>query len=762
MKRTIQKVSPLFLGFLIYPVSILSDSLNQSPIELQSNNIQFDAKKNILKLKGDVFAKQKNSLYERTLKCAELIYNKDEGIIYAIGTDDMPVYFKNESGDVLITSHMTLSDDFESGKINNLTLKRVNNSTLRSGEMQRVNDHSTVLHSAEYTACTFCRNTKPLWQLKSNEVVHDEETQDLVYYHATLEFKGVPVFYMPYFSHPDPSVTRKSGLLIPSLGKNTNLGYVVSVPVYYVVDGQQDLTLTPGFTTKQSGVLMGEYRYRFMNGSFITSFSYTNSKDLKKNKSDKININKNEPQLPTQHRWNLSIRSEKDLSDTQRILFDINRASDTTYLQRYALVQQTPFMRSNTNLRSTIIWQRFTELSYMDVKTQAFQTDAQQTTPYVLPKATFHYQDSMPGVGGVIIYEGSLLNLFRQKQVIGRAGTRMYRLSGGMKWKRPFVLPVGQLLTVQLHARTDLYMLKKYFDKLETYTEDRRRQMHNHVRFFPQGSLDWQWPLMKTTSNVSYLLTPRLMLVSSPLTVNNRHIPNEDSQTIELDDLSLFLANRFQGIDRVDAGFRFVGGLDSEVQFSQNRSIGLFFGQSRRLDKQNTLGTGRGEDSKTSDLVAHLKIKPFKLLKTRHRFSYNPHLKVFRFSENGVVFGNKAFKISLGHVFLNRMLSNSRQMVSQVNSQVSVQITKRWGVSVGQIRNLKKYETGAALATFLTATYDDECFTLDLGIYKSSQYDRDIKPETAVLLRFNFKTLSSITLSASPIYTPGPLTRGLE
>ena len=34
---------------------------------------------------------------------------------------------------------------------------------------------------------------------------------------ARLEFFGMPVAYMPYFSAPDPTVKRKSGFLMPML-----------------------------------------------------------------------------------------------------------------------------------------------------------------------------------------------------------------------------------------------------------------------------------------------------------------------------------------------------------------------------------------------------------------------------------------------------------------------------------------------------------------------------------------------------------------
>ena len=40
---------------------------------------------------------------------------------------------------------------------------------------------------------------------------------------ARLEFFGVPLAYIPYFSAPDPTVKRKTGFLIPTFGTSSRL-----------------------------------------------------------------------------------------------------------------------------------------------------------------------------------------------------------------------------------------------------------------------------------------------------------------------------------------------------------------------------------------------------------------------------------------------------------------------------------------------------------------------------------------------------------
>ena len=65
-----------------------------------------------------------------------------------------------------------------------------------------------------------------------------------------MEMYGIPVGYMPYFWHVDPSVKRASGLLIPSMGVSSHLGAFFAQPYYWVIDDQSDATFTPMMTTR--------------------------------------------------------------------------------------------------------------------------------------------------------------------------------------------------------------------------------------------------------------------------------------------------------------------------------------------------------------------------------------------------------------------------------------------------------------------------------------------------------------------------------
>ena len=81
-----------------------------------------------------------------------------------------------------------------------------------------------------------------------------------------MEIDGIPVFYTPYLSHPDPSVKRASGFLPPTVGTGNTLGYHITIPYFWAIDRDKDLTLRPLITTKAGAVLDGDYRQAFDYG----------------------------------------------------------------------------------------------------------------------------------------------------------------------------------------------------------------------------------------------------------------------------------------------------------------------------------------------------------------------------------------------------------------------------------------------------------------------------------------------------------------
>ena len=74
-----------------------------------------------------------------------------------------------------------------------------------------------MFENGVYTACAPCRDDPkkpPLWQVKGARIIHDQTDKMLYFENAQLEFFGIPMAYLPYFSTPDPTGKRKTGSVL--------------------------------------------------------------------------------------------------------------------------------------------------------------------------------------------------------------------------------------------------------------------------------------------------------------------------------------------------------------------------------------------------------------------------------------------------------------------------------------------------------------------------------------------------------------------
>ena len=69
--------------------------------------------------------------------------------------------------------------------------------------------------------------------------------------------------------------TRQSGFLTPSYSSSTALGAEVTIPYYWSLAPDRDVTFLPRFTSEESVVLAGEYRERTRNGRYTVDGSIT-------------------------------------------------------------------------------------------------------------------------------------------------------------------------------------------------------------------------------------------------------------------------------------------------------------------------------------------------------------------------------------------------------------------------------------------------------------------------------------------------------
>ena len=159
-----------------------------------------------------------------------------------------------------------------------------------SGKSASIKNNITIVKDARFTTCKKTNETDgcAYWNLNAGELIHDKEQKKITYKNATLDLNNVPVLYLPYFSHPDPTVKRESGFLPPTLANlGADIGTSIKIPYFYPISQSADFTVSPVYYFKQHPLLLGEYREKFNNGDLSLEGGFTQGyKEITASKTD--------------------------------------------------------------------------------------------------------------------------------------------------------------------------------------------------------------------------------------------------------------------------------------------------------------------------------------------------------------------------------------------------------------------------------------------------------------------------------------------
>ena len=680
---------------------------SETPFLLQADGLQHDRDTDVITASGNVEISQGG----RVLLGDAVTYDRRQDILTASGN----VSFLQESGEVIFGQHMELTGDMKDGVVRDLRMLLSDNSRFAAAGARRSAGERLDMRQVVYSPCNLCPNDPtepPLWQVKAVKVVHDSKTKTIEYTDAWLEVHGIPVAYTPYLSHPDPTVRRRSGIIRPTFGGSSDLGFVARASYFFDLAQHKDLTLTPIITAKEGPILAGEYRHLFTNARLNFDGSITHDSE------DEL-------------RGHIRGDGVLDIDNTWRAGFEVDRATDDTFLRRYGF-------GGGDTLTSRLYAEGFRKRNYVAVQGYAFQglevSDDPGQTPLVFPLFDYNHVGEVGVLGGHTNLDINALGLTRSE------GTDSRRLSVGMGWTRPFVGPIGDLYTLSTNLRGDAYhvegvTLSNTAEKFTGWTG----------RVHPMAALEWRWPLARSDGSIQQLLEPVASAVVSPYGGNPDKIPNEDSQDFEFDDSNLFETNRFTGLDRVEGGPRVNYGLRWGLFGQGGGRSAVFVGQSYRVKADSTFGADTGLEDNFSDIVARVIVSPGPHLDLMYRTRFDKDNLEIRRNEVRLDGGPATLRLNFNYTFIDRRFESEFAGQEEVQYTVASRLSRFWRAKVSGIHDLATDEGLRSLS--IGATYEDECLVFSTTLSRTFFEDRDLRPTYAVLFQVSFKTLGEVQTS---------------
>ena len=140
----------------------------------------------------------------------------------------------------------------------------------------KINENFKSFNKSEFTLCDYREGDKcPPWTIQASEMLHDKKKKTIYYDNAIIKVYDIPIFYFPKLSHPDPTVPRRSRFFTSPINYTKNLGSSVTVPYYWAIGSDKDLTFTNRMFASENPLFLGEYRQAFKNSNLVSDFGYT-------------------------------------------------------------------------------------------------------------------------------------------------------------------------------------------------------------------------------------------------------------------------------------------------------------------------------------------------------------------------------------------------------------------------------------------------------------------------------------------------------
>ena len=450
----------------------------------------------------------------------------------------------------------------------------------------------SIFEKAILTPCKI-NDSCPPWQLKAEKISHDKKKKIINYNNAWLEIYNQPVLYFPKFFHPDPTVERQSGFLMPSIISSNTAGNSFEAPYFHIISETKDLTLKPRVFDNNKILGQTEYRSVAKNFEHISDLSIL---------SDKYKS----------HRSHYFSKTTKilnsDTFDISQINLNIEQVSNDYYLKEYSL--ESPIIDEDNLLENTLSFQALSENLSLDAQISVYENLNKGTSD--------RYEYLFPSY-----------NLSNRLQISDNMNGDLFINSSGNIRNYNTNINEKILINDLLYNSNDIIvgsfknnfnLLAKNVNSDSKHSSSYKENTDINLNFLAQ--FNSEMPLIKENQNNKSFLTPKISLKLNPSKTKNK---KSDIRTINND--NIFNLNRLSMTDSLEGGESLTYGLTYNYQNSEGRDLlKTNIANVIRLKEEKNISRSSSLGNKTSDIFTSTSYNPNDILNLRYDLSLDQNL----------------------------------------------------------------------------------------------------------------------------------------
>ena len=582
-----------------------------------------------------------------------------------------------------------------------------------SGKSASIKNNITIVKDARFTTCKKTNETDgcAYWNLNAGELIHDKEQKKITYKNASLDLNNVPVLYLPYFAHPDPTVKRESGFLPPTLANlGGDIGSTIKIPYFYPVSQSADFTVSPVYYFKQHPLLLGEYREKFKNGDISLEGGFTQGyKEVTTTKTD-----------GSRHHLygNLNLIFSDKILDQTILNTKVQQVNNPTYLRVNKINSTNDGFKKNlikeddTKLTNEINLNSFGKTENLNIKAATYRdisvTKNSDQYSYLLPELSYSkynlFNDNNLSLNSIFKSQNTNTNQNKSTFInnLDYSTQDFYNNNLGIGYK--FLTKINNI---------------NYYSDYKTPNQNLNSQINPVVGF------DTSLPFAKINKDTEQYIIPRILTRYAPGKMTNA---TTNDTTLNTD--NIFSMNRMNSDELIEKDLSFNLGADwiwqeKKTNNKEPEKATISVGQVLKLNKDLDMPTKSSLQKSNSDIVSKINYLSPKNFDVTLKSTFDNQLNHVYYNDFTFKKNFTSSEVNFNFYEKNSHIGNERYAKANVTSY----ITDSTKLKIESDRNLK---TDLTNSHKLGIENENECIRYGFYLQKNYSTDKDLKPATSV------------------------------
>ena len=550
--------------------------------------------------------------------------------------------------------------------------------------------NETKLYKGNFTTCKQKKDKCPPWSIYAEEVSHKKKEKIIEYKNAWLKIYDKPVLYFPYFFHPDPTVKRQSGFLMPTFQNSNNSGASLQIPYYKVISDRKDVTFFPRLFFDNEILLQTEYRQANKNSDLVLDFSINNDNSGTKN-----------------HLF-VDLESNKE---NKKINFHFETVSNDTYLKANNI--ESSINDDVSLLYSYLNYSSYNDDSALEISFETYEDlDKEKTDRFEYIFPNFDYEKNLNNAD--LSAKGELIFNTRGFNKNYNTNSDETILINDLQYYS-FSSISSYIDGLQNNYKFLIRNLNSSTENSTNFKDGDDQQLLSSIIF------ESNIPLKKVNQNFDSYLTPKLAARYSPNSTKNNSNLN---QTITYE--NIFSMDRIDD-SAVEGGESFTLGIEYSSKDKTGKDFfNLSFANIFRLNENPDLPKIHGISNKRSDIIGELDFTPSKFFDLSYKFSLDENLESSNYDLVKANFNINNFVTSFEYLEEDNYLNQSSYIKNISKFNFSDNYSIGFETSKNLDQNITDYYN-------LIYEYENDCLTAAIEYNKSYYSDGSLKPEENIL-----------------------------